>query len=430
MNYALNRRTFLQSSIAGIGTCVVAGGCGGASGNTSPAVMPAPQPIAVPPWAASGSGMTKTVATSNSFLSQNGNLPGWEQAFGKIVDDYSGGVFNPYWGPLGAVVFHGGGHSATFDNSVVILDLNDLTFKRLSNPTPSNEGRNWSSVTPPQIADPAFDAAHCEYGDRQPGAAHTYDTLAVLPPADGGAACGSLIRVASFAVHVNVSANTGWAHRFDFESTTMRDGRWSRWSINGPSSYLFPGACSAYDEKRKRFWWISGLSSVPPFIRYLDAATRQQVEIAFASAISAAPAADPDSATMRYEPRRDILVLTCTINQRMVLAFLRCSQPGAGWTTPALSSPVPALSGAAHGFDFVPEEDKFVLITGADTSALYDVAPPTALNTSWSVVRRPLTSGPIPTSYVVGKRWNYVPALQSFIWIASSTSPVIVYRPT
>ncbi len=170
-----------------------------------------------PAWVPAIAGSSKAVATANSFASQNGRLAGWEYAFGKIVDDYSGGVYNPYWGPLGAMVFHGGGHSATFDNSVVILDFNDLTFKRLSNPTPSDKGKNWISTTGLlQKKDPAFDSAHCEYGDGQPGAGHTYDTLAILPPADGGAPYGSLIRVSSHAVHVNISASTGWAHRFDF----------------------------------------------------------------------------------------------------------------------------------------------------------------------------------------------------------------------
>jgi hypothetical protein len=110
------------------------------------------------------------LATRNTFLSQNGALAGWESSFGKIVDDYSGGVFNPYWGPLGAMVFHGGGHSATFDNSVVLLDLNDLAFKRVSQPTPALSGSNWADARKAPGGDPAFDTLQCEYGDGQPGA--------------------------------------------------------------------------------------------------------------------------------------------------------------------------------------------------------------------------------------------------------------------
>lgn len=431
MKYALDRRQFMQSSFVGLGSFALISGCGGgASATTGTVVATTPEPVPLPMWVPASSDAMKAVVTKNSFLSQNGNLPGWEQSFGKIVDDYSGGVFNPYWGPLGAMVFHGGGHAATFDNSVVILDMNDLTFKRLSTPTPSNDGRNWLYLTAASTGtDPAFDLLHCEYGDGQPGAGHTYDTLAIVPPSDGGAACGSLVRVASFAVHVNLSANTGWAHRFDFPSTTMRDGQWTRWSVNGPSTYLFPGACSAYDSNRKRIWWIAGLSSAPRFIRYLDVSTRQQNEIGFGSTSGLAPAADPDSATMRYEPQRDILVLTCTINQKVVVAFLRCGQPEQGWTIAPLSQPIAANADAAHGFDWVPEANKFVLLTDADNAALYDIAPPAILGSAWSVVRRPLGGVTIPTANVIGKRWSYVPALRSFVWMASSTSAVIAYRP-
>ena len=418
-----SRRRFLQSAATSAGSMALWAGVGSASDSVQAA------PASAPGWVPASGGVAKAVVTANTFLSQNGKLAGWEYAFGKIVDDYSGGVFNPYWGPLGAMVFHGGGHAATFDNSVVILDFNDLTFKRLSNPTPSNKGANWISTTGlSQNVDPAFNS-YCEYGDGQPGAGHTYDTLAILPPADGGAPFGSLIRVASFAVHVNLSRSTGWAHRFDFQSTAMRNGKWVRWSVNGPANYLFPGACSAYDSRRKRFWWMAALSYLPPMIRYLDVATQQQLETPYARTARAAPAADSGSMTLRYDPARDILVLTCTLGGKLVLAFLRCASPEMGWVVPPLSTSIPAQSGASHPFDFVPEADKFVLLTGADNSALYDIKAPQNPTLVWTVTRRPLVGVVIPTAHIAGKRWSYAPAVQSFVWMASSSSGVIAYRP-
>lgn len=419
-----SRRRFLQSAATGAGSMALWTGVDSASY----AAVAAPAPA--PGWVPASGGAAKAVATANTFLSQNGKLAGWEYAFGKIVDDYSGGIFNPYWGPLGAMVFHGGGHAATFDNSVVILDFNDLTFKRLSIPTPSNKGANWISTTGlVQKIDPAFNSSYCEYGDGQPGAGHTYDTLAILPPADGGAPCGSLIRVSSFAVHVNLSRSTGWAHQFDFQSTAMRNGKWVRWSVNGPTSYLFPGACSAYDSRRKRFWWMAGLSSLPPMIRYLDVATQQQLDARYARTARVAPAADSGSMTLRYDPTRDILVLTCTLGGKLVLAFLRCASPEMGWVVPPLSASIPAQSGASHPFDFVPEADKFVLLTGADNSALYDIKPPQDPALTWTVMRRPLAGVAVPTAHIAGKRWSYAPAVKSFVWMASSSSGVIAYRP-
>lgn len=418
-----NRRAFIWSMVTAAGS--------GALGMSGEALGDALLATAtVPGWVPTQGGTVRTVATVNSFLSQNGKLPGWEYAFGKIVDDYSGAVFNPYWGTLGAMVFHGGGHAATFDNSVVILDLNDLTFKRLSNPTPSGDGANWTAMVPGSPhADQAFKSQYCEYGNGQPGAGHTYDTLAILPPADGGAPCGSLVRVSSHAVHVNASCNSGWAHRFDFRSLSMRDGSWVRWSVNGPTSYLNPGACSAYDALRKRFWWTAALSSAPPMVRYLDVATQRQLEIAFTNRAAVAPAAHPDSATMRYDAQRDQLLLTCTVGGKAALAYLRCTAPELGWTVATLSGNIPVQEGAALPFDFVPEAEKMVLLSAADNAAFYDVLVPPNPASLWTVMRRPIVGVAIPTAYVVGKRWSYVPALKSFVWMASSKSAVLACRP-
>jgi len=424
MQHPVDRRECLRLAVAGFGLALpwVDVACAAQSSPSAESV--------VPNWVPVRGGDTKSVATTNSFQSQNGKLAGWEYAFGKIIDDYSGGVYNPYWGPFGAMVFHGGGHSATFDNSVVILDLNDRTFKRLSNPTPGGNGANWIATTGNRHqADPAFNLTYCEYGDGQPGAAHTYDTLAILPPADGGAPFGSLIRVSSYAVHVNMSRNTGFAHRFDFHSTAMRDGKWHRWSVNGPTSGVMPGACSAYDPLRKRFWWISGLSSAPPMVRYLEVSTQKQQEIRFTGGARVAPAANPDSATMRYDPVRDTLVLTCTVDAKLVLAFLRCESPERGWVVARLSAGIPAVPGASHPFDFVAETDKFVLLSGADTSAVYDIVPSQELTYPWRVTRRPVVGVSIPRAYVAGKRWSYSAAVKSFVWMARSSSEIIAYRP-
>ncbi len=367
----------------------------------------------------------RPIVTANSFLSQNGRLLGWESAFGKIVDDYSGGVFNPFWGALGAMVLHGGGHAATYDNSVVILDLNDLQFKRLSDPTQSDGGRNWINANP----DPAYNAQYGEYGDGQPASAHTYDTLAILPPSDGGARYGSLVRVASFAMHVVLSRNTAYAHRFDFDTTSMRQGRWQRWSGNSLNS-LLPGGCSAYDTRRKRFWWAASLSSLPASVRYLDVASQQQVQVAFRQMTATAPPAAPDSATMRYDAVRDLLLMTATVGATLKLAYLVCRQPENGWREANLSTAIPARANWTHPFDHVPQADKFVLLSPADASAVYDIIVPSDPGQTWMVQRQALAgAGSLPLTRVAGKRWSYVPAARSFVWMAASSAQVVAYRP-
>lgn len=404
----MRRREFLLTAAAGSAAFAASAESARSTAN-APAWIPA-------------AGAARAVSTANSFMSlAAGSLPGAQDRFGTIVDDFSGGVYNPHWGPLGGMLLHGGGHASTYDNSVVILDYNDLTFKRLSTSSPAstfNRGH----------ADPLFRRDTCEYGDGQPGAGHTYDTLAVLPPADGGAAAGSLIRVSSHAVHVAISCNTAWAHRFDL-APSMSNGSWTRWSVNAPTRYRSPGACSAYDSKRRRFWWIASLSSLPPLIRYLDVASREQRDVAFGRGARPAPAAQPDSMTMRYDPVRDLLVLSVTWQGALRLACLRCDAPEQGWMEPALSSAIPARGGWSHPFDVVPEIDRLVMLAPADPMAVYEIAVGAEPYARWTVTRRPVEQGPLPVAYVAGKRWSYAPAVKSFVWLARSNGPVVAYRP-
>jgi hypothetical protein len=447
MGFAMHRRNFLGSAMNGLGALAVTacggGGAGaamseaapdgaanapgapGTSGSTpsptsSVGIAPAgPLPAWVP-----AAGTAQAVQTSNTFLSQNGNVQGWEYAFGKIVDDYSGGVYNPYWGALGAMVFHGGGHSATFDNSVVILDYNDMTFKRLSNPTQPAGGANWSFVN----VDPSFNKAYCEYGDGQPASGHTYDTLAILPPVDGGTR-GSLVRVGAHGAHPGVSTGTTHAHRFDFAAATNGPGTWTRLSVNALKG-LPSGACSAYDSIRKRFWTIGGLSSQPSFMRYLDMASRENRDVAYDKGAALAPPASPDSMTLRYDPVSDILVLSCTAIGVFRLAFLRCASPEKGWFSAVLSSNIPSTPDWTHPFDYVPEAKKFVMLSPADSIAVFDITIPADPAQTWRVTRQPLQSGAvIKSAYVCGKRWSYSQATRSFVWMATSKSTLFAYRP-
>ena len=442
----MHRRGFLNSTVNGLSALAVTA-CGGASGagtsvseTVSDSAANAPltsggTPSAtsaigtatsgpISPWVPAA-GSVQAVQTSNTFLSQNGNVQGWEYAFGKIVDDYSGGVYNPHWGALGAMVFHGGGHSATFDNSVVVLDYNDMRFKRLSNPTQPANGANWSFVN----VDPSFNKTYCEYGDGQPASGHTYDTLAILPPADGGGDAGSLIRIGAHGAHPGVSTGTTHAHRFDFASAANSPGTWTRLSVNALKG-LPSGACSAYDTTRNRFWTIGGLSSQPSFIRYLDVASRENREIAYSRGAALAPPASPDSMTLRYDAQGDMLVLSCTAIGVLRLAFMRCAAPEKGWFSAVLSSTISSKPEWSHPFDYVPEAKKYVMLSPADNAAVFDIAIPNDPAQTWRVTRQPLVGGGLLNSaYVSGKRWSYSSAARCFVWMATSKSPVFAYRP-
>jgi hypothetical protein len=331
--------------------------------------------------------------------------------------DFSGGVYNPHWGGDGAMIIHGGGHAATYDNSVVVLDFNDFTFKRLSNPSIAFQDLQ---------NDPSFNTTYCEYGDGQPGSAHTYDTLAILPPDAGGGPQGSLMRIASYAVHVKMSLNTGYCHRFD-----LSQGTWERFSTNGYESALDPGGASAYDSLRKRFWWFGTPYNVDR-ARYLDAVGRFQDEIFYQQGgveYAGGLHFDPDCIVLRYHPQRDLLIVTGTYQGSLVVAYLDAVDPVDGWRIADIQG-IPVRPGWSHPFDFVAEINRFVMLAPADNEAVYEIEVPSNLATPWPVTRRAFGDGKtIPTAYVAGKRWSYAPSIKAFIWLASPEDEVYGYRP-
>ena len=376
-----------------------------------------PMGVPAPSWVPASGGVLGVVTPTNALLSVNDDLPGWTSAFGKIVNDFSGGIYNPYWGRNGCMVFHGGGHAATYDNSVVILDFDDLTFKRLSDPSTA-----WTDTSP----DPLFNTTYCEYGDGQPGSAHTYDALGILGPSDGGGENGTLVRVISGAVHVRMSRNSGWSHSFDFATRV-----WTRSSTNALTTGIEPGQATAYDSKRKRFWWKAAPSSPNGTIRYFDVVAGTHSEVRISSDIAFVGA--PDSMVMGYDPDRDIVVITGSNNGVFRLAYLSCANPAAGWTIPALSSVPVIKAGWQSPLSYVPEIGKWIVLapnSSAQCSGVYEITVPAELTEPWPVKFRPFAGiASMPAAYVAGKRWSYAPAIKSFIWQPSSTSSTYVYRP-
>ena len=337
--------------------------------------------------------------------------------WGGIVDDYSGGVYNPHWGAMGCMVFHGGGHAATDDNSVVILDFNDLTFKRLS--TPSMDAAGWA-------ASPLLEP-YGEYADGQPGACHTYDNLAILPPDAGGGPNGSLIRVQSQAIEYHRSVNSDWAHRFDMAIGQERQhtGRWTRW-VGSSMKPFNPGGCSAYDPKRKRFWYLGGLGySQPTAVRYLDVGTSTKAEAAVSTP---APSSGADAPIMRYDADRDLLLLSVARNDGRASVWWARPWNREGWIDSRLELPK-QTNASTVPFDLVTHTGRYAFLTRADPGAVFEVTIPNDPRDTWSMTRRPITGAPIPQAWVVGKRWSYAPAMKAFVWYARSTGPVVAYRP-
>ena len=346
--------------------------------------------------------------------------------FFKIVDSFSGGVYTPYWGTYGAMIFTGGGHASTYDNSVLMLDYDDLTFKRLSNASPPS---TYNDTDP----DPLFDPLQGEYADGQRASGHSFDMLSILPPDQGGAEAGSMFAVSGMGVHSRMNRGNNWAHHFDIRREMIepaKRGKWADATTTAPTDYRYPGACSAYDPARKRIWWISALYSQPPLIRYLDIDARKQETVRFTSPPQVAPHANSDSMTLRYHAALDIVILSCTAFGIFTMAYLHCSRPQDGWVRPMLSMQIPSKAGLSYPFDYVPELGRYVMLAPGDPLAVYEIEVPSDPTMLWNITRQPFKGLPtIPIQRVAGKRWSYAPAVKAFLWLARAQEPLYAYRP-
>ena len=352
----------------------------------------------------------------------------------KVINDYSGGVYNPWWGELGALMFFGGGHSATNDNSVAMLDFNDLRFKLAADPSRNVTGINRASA--PTF--PGFDTEHGEYfSDGKPASGHTYDTLVMLPPEVGGAPYGSLLRPFGSAQHVVMARNSYWAHKLDLNVRNIeapeirRANEWSRFSVNGDQRFTGAGGCAAYDERRQRVWWFAAPSAFRYKICYTDIATRQQLAVPYRGTEALFEISRP---IMQYLPRADWLAAIGPYKDAVVGYTFDPDQPG-GWTRIAFSQPIPFDPARATPWVYVPELDRIILFTAADRGAVYEIEIPASRADNWQVTRRPFANGaqlayPAP---FVGKRFAWSSALRCIVYKPLAATPAIdqfyAYRP-
>jgi hypothetical protein len=391
---------------------------------------------AVPSWVATTAGQLKTIPVSNSFSSANPSVfpDATYQPYGNSnhsnMEDFSGGVFHPWLGRWGSLIFHGGGHASYWGNQVVKLDMETRLYAMAhsSSVLPSRNTSGNNVMTPGADPDPVFDNTECEYGDGRPGSAHTYDALEIVPPWAGGGTKGTLVRPTSGAVHPFNSRSTGRAHRFPF---ALED--WSRWSSNALSTNTTPGAACAFDPRRNRVWWLANGFNGQTFIRYFDIRTGVQTQVNITSAISIA---EPDSPLMRYDAERDILIFTLANTTTLTIRYLSglSNATLTGWTAPTLSQTITARQGWQHPLDYVPDVDRWFLLSPSSSlqDGVYEIQVPSNPANTWTVTRRQFSGiTSIPVKYTAGKRWSYSPKLKNFVWhgdILQSQGPY-AYRP-
>ena len=371
--------------------------------------------------------------------------------FAKIVNDYSGSFLNPHFGQRGAIIFFGGGHAATNDNSVVGLVLGETCrFTRLVDPSPvASTGTDIASINA-NIFRNGTDFANNGWADsvvdQKPASPHSYGSGDVMGPTEGGAANGSFIRVLNGAAGYGGYIGAEAAHKVDFATLDgSADGskpsyEWKR--LAKKEGAVFNAAAvgtvgapqwSAFVPKQRRVYYASR-NFAPQ--RWFDVSANNYV---VGTGAGLDPTADgPDNGILFHVPERDLLVFMDRSNGFLRIRFCDVSGGQPSWiNTPAWISHALNIGTGWACACWCPDNERIIVgdVSG-DASAAYEVSIPTSLSDRWQVSRAPFGPGQrinfAPSCTY--KKWSYNPKVRGIVYMPYASKDagddtVYVYRP-
>lgn len=382
---------------------------------------------AVPTWVPSAVGASALVPMTNTLDSVvvNHSPLGTAGAGNNAFAQYSGGVYNPHYGTWGAHVIHGGGHSATHDNSVFIADYNDLAFKRLSTPPLLPNQSDYDDLIRTGGFPDSTTANPREIATGVPGSSHTYDTLLIVPPSVCGDSKGGLLRPVASAIGYSASRETGWSHLF-----TFTNGAWSRWSTNSASSAV-PGGSCVFDSTRNKVWPL--FSENTSFTPSLNLATRTWANTGGGPL---GVSGYPDMCYSAYAAHRDIVVFATHAASASSTNFYWFSASGDGKQRNVVSFSSGSLPTAIWGRGallYIPEMQKLIWFSNNGTDLYYEIDVPANPASQWSWVSRPITGAarpsqlsPVPYNSTY-RRFDYSPQLKSLMWVTAQSPNLLSF---
>ena len=395
-------------------------------------ILSAKTPRDLPSWVPATVGEAALVPMTNTLdaVWTETAAMGGSQGANEVLD-FSGGRYNPYAGRWGQHVIHGAGHSASHNNGVYAADYNTLAFVQLKAPTvistgtpPNQYDTNITSgVSPETFADSAGNPREVETG--VPGAAHTYDTMVILPPPLVGDAKGALVRGFSSAVGYSASRESGWSHAFRINAAS-----WSRWSTNFKTGNFSAGGAFVVDPTRARGWPIHPGNADNAYLSLATKAwTNEGTSVSFNSY--------PDLVQGAYVAHRDIVVAARQgdVNTSSTTGAISLTYQQAGSTVPARLTATLSVALATDGgyanasLVYVPELSRLIWYCYDGAPDQYqEIEVPATLTDTWVVTARNITGagrpsllgeGPSPWLY---KRLDYAPQLRSLVWVLGRPS--------
>ncbi len=385
---------------------------------------------------------------TNSFISQCAPYFA-PYYFAKIVNDYSGSFLNPYFGSHGAVLFFGGGHASTNDNSLaaLILGPETCTFRRLVDPSPlfGSDSSNTTVAANTVNSSTSFvNMTYAEYlVDGKPASPHSYSSGDVIGPAHGGAAQGTFLRVLNSAAGFIGTVGAEAAHRVDF-ATTVGPYRWQRVTNNhgfhggpgGSITNLAPPNWTAWVPSQNRVYIESRAAGGLQRLSWFDRATNTWVTGTGQLRLNDAEWGDVTGA-MFHVPERNLLVFADCKSGELRLQFMDTTNSQPSWVSGVtLSQPVP-LELWFNSACWCPDNQR--ILVGElrdDNRAIFEVEIPSDLRQPWVATRAPFGAGQsipwaVNASY---KKWTYNPRVKAVTYFPradfqGTNDVVYVYRP-
>ena len=206
---------------------------------------------------------------------------GQYRSWGQMVGAWSGGIWAPEYGALGASVCYGGGHGGNQGQFVYLFDFGDREWKQIGAPSNLPSDFEWAgflSYPSPKYTERADqrDAAWRDYehaGSRIKLIDHTYNTIQYVSPKEGGGDGGSLLIPSSPKTQNPSEFASIWAPHL----LNLNKGVMSRAMIEPPGlSFLDDNnTVSVKDTRRHRVWyfrqssvtcWYHDLRTGPPYM--------------------------------------------------------------------------------------------------------------------------------------------------------------------
>jgi hypothetical protein len=332
---------------------------------------------------------------------------------------WTSGIFAPECGSLGSVIHWGGGHRAYAGNEVYRFDLATQLWSRLGSPSLYSD-------------DPGNIDSDGAFPDGKPIAPHTYQTLGILPSANGGGTYGSLIQAGLPAADSAGNGRYGAWWKFNLSTAT-----WSKFIDSSGFSAGTLGAKLMVQEPNGNCWWFGG--------GYVG----QLVRVTLAGGISSygitSNISGSSGACGGVTPTTRILALwgqQDDIGPRLRLFNLAAIEGGA---TDSTAVKYVSTSGtepsAGNGMQWCPTLGRFAAKLPTSSAEIYWLTPSNVSdpwNSTWTWSTETLTAagGASPQTIYDGSGYNgsynrfvWCSSVNCFIWATGNTKPVQGFRP-